>query len=589
MTKALAHWRAWLSPAVICVGLAALIWTVFGKTAGYEFVNYDDGIYVYENPFVTSGITCSGIAWSFTHAHAGNWHPLTTMSHMLDCQLFGVRPGAHHLVNVGLHTVAAAVLFLAIRQMTGATWRSAFVSALFAIHPLHVESVAWIAERKDVLSGAFFALTLYAYGRYVRRPSIGNYFTMSILFALGLLSKPMLVTTPVLLLLLDYWPLVRLRDLQALRARIVEKVPLLILSAGSCVATLLAQRDSIAAREQLPLVLRLGNAAASYAIYLWQMLWPQKLAVFYPYPRVSFVVSLMAFALLTLISLAAVLVRRRFPYVFTGWFWYLGMLVPVIGVVQVGLQGHADRYTYLPQIGLYIVLTWLVVELLRQIRYGFVVLPIAATTVIAAFTARAAAQTAAWRNSESLWGTTLVFTHDNDVAHANLADLYLRQGKLEEAISHSRQALAIRPNNADAENNLALALRRRGDVEGAIAHWEKALQHNPHQLNAEFHLAWVLATSPQAQVRDGARAVQLMQDLLQHANAGGAMVLRTLAAAYAEAGRFSEAMTTAQSALELAVRQNDSGLAEDLRLNIANYQAHLPLRDPSLSNVSLPP
>jgi hypothetical protein len=585
----------WLTPA-ICIALAALIWIVFGQTRHHGFVNYDDGIYVHENPIVTSGLTRAGAVWAFTHSHAGNWHPLTTMSHMLDCQIFGLKPGPHHLVNVLLHAIGSVLLFLVLRQMTagpGATddiWRCAFVAALFAIHPLRVESVAWIAERKDVLSGVFFFLTLGAYAQYARKPSFLRYVTMSILYTLGLMSKPMLVTTPLVLLLLDYWPLKRLAGMRDFRPRLVEKIPLLLLSIASAAITLVAQRSSVATREHLPIMLRLGNAFVSYLTYIGQMLWPARLAVFYPYPRTALPLGQIVFAITVVIAISvlAILLRKRFPYVLTGWFWYLAMLVPVIGVVQVGLQGHADRYTYLPQIGLSLLLTWLIVDLVGAVRHRGIILATAATVVLLCLTMRATQQVSHWRDSETLWTRTLSATADNDVAHANLSDLYLREGRLDDAISHSQQALALRPGNADAHNNLALALRRKGDVNGAVAHWKKALELNPHQLNAEFHLAWILATSPDGSMRDGAKAVALMEDLLLHAGTRGAMVLRTLGAAYAEAGRFPEALPVAREALDLAMQQNDAALADDLRLNITSYEANLPLRDPSLSNV-LPP
>ena len=314
-----------------------------------------------------------------------NWHPLTTISHMLDCQLYGLKAGWHHSTNVLLHSIAVLLLFLALQQMTRASWRSAFVAAVFAIHPLRVESVAWIAERKDVLSGVFFMLTLLAYAHYVRAPSLGRYLLLATACAFGLMSKPMLVTLPFVLLLLDYWPLGRCsnrpvtralvnalegRGQGALSARLswvpllVEKIPLILLAAVSSVVTLVAQKGAVGYTEQLPVVSRINNAVVTYVLYIGQMFWPAKLAVFYPHPenRLPLWQIILALLILAGITTGSIAVRKQRSYLLVGWLWYLGMLVPVIGLVQVGWQGHADRYTYLPQIGLYIMISWLVVD-----------------------------------------------------------------------------------------------------------------------------------------------------------------------------------------------------------------------------------
>ena len=344
---------------LVCLGLVAVTWAVFGQTLAHDFVNFDDHIYVYENPLVVKGLSTEGIVGAFTHTHALNWHPLTTLSHMLDCQLYGLNAGGHHLTNVILHTISVLLLFLVLSQMTGGLWRSAFVAALFAIHPLHVESVAWVAERKDVLSGVFFMLTLAAYSHYARAPSRSRYLLVALIFACGLMSKPMLVTLPFVLLLLDYWPLDKFKDENSevgsrLRRLVMEKIPFLALSTCSCLVTLFTQRQGPHAMDQLPFLWRLNNAFVSYLTYIWQMLWPVRLAVFYPHPnnRLPLVEVTVAIAFLIGVSLLVIRLRQSKPYLVTGWFWYLGMLVPVIGLIQVGEQAHADRYTYLPQIGL---------------------------------------------------------------------------------------------------------------------------------------------------------------------------------------------------------------------------------------------
>src|SRR6202790_4377421 len=499
----------------VCLFLIAITWLVFGQTLGHEFVNFDDHVYVYENPAITGGLTLPGIIRAFTHSHARNWYPLTTISHMLDCQLFGLNAGGHHFTNLVLHTIAVVLLFLVIRDMTGgpsrtgSVWRSAFVAALFAIHPLHVESVAWISERKDVLSGVFFMLTLGAYVRYARQPSAARYITMSILFACGLMSKPMLVTFPFVLFLLDYWPLgrgpafaklpspnrfgesratARQADVgsqwSVVRGLVLEKVPLFVLSGASCLATLLVQRQAAGSIDQLPFAWRVNNAIVTSIAYIWQMLWPVKLAVFYPHPdnRLVFWQVILTLALLIAITAAVIASRQKRPYLITGWFWYLGMLVPVIGLVQVGEQARADRYTYLPQIGLYLALTWTIADLSVSWRRRREILGVAAATLITALTWRAWIQASYWRNSETLWTHTLAVTTDNDVAHNNLGFIFLQRGELDEAISHFQTALNIRANNpqihynlgsALVHNNLGNALVRKKLEDEAIAHYEK--------------------------------------------------------------------------------------------------------------------
>ena len=468
--------------AGICIFLAAIIWAVFGQTLGYEFVNYDDDKYVYENPVVQKGLTWEGFRWALTYGQIGHWHPLTWLSHMLDCQLYGLQAGGHHLTNILLHTATAILFFLLLRRMTGFLWRSAFVAAVFAIHPLRAESVAWVAERKDVLSAFFFMLTLGAYVRYVRRPpSMIRYGTVALCFALGLLSKNMLVTMPFVLLLLDYWPLNRLSNFtpQVWFRLAAEKIPLFILMVGSCVATALVPEKHTG---QLPFGLRMENAVMSYVTYLWQMIQPSGLACLYPnpvnYPPLWQVAG--AMALLLAMSGAAWAFRRTHPWLVVGWLWYLGMMIPVIGIVQISYYAHADRYTYLPQIGLYLMLTWAAADLCAGWRHRREALGGLFTIILVALIFCARTQTAYWRNSELLWTHTLACTSDNAVAHADLGNFLSQKGRADEAMVQYQKALAIQPDDVLARNNLGLILCQKGRMDEAIAQFQKALTVLPN-------------------------------------------------------------------------------------------------------------
>jgi len=616
--------QRWLTIGV-SVFLLGLTWLVFGQTLRYDFVNYDDPSYVYQNTRITSGINFANVAWAFSHIHSENWHPLTTITHMLDCQLHGLNAGWHHFTNVLLHCLAVVLLFVALERMTGALWRSAFVSAVFAVHPLHVESVAWIAERKDVLSAVFFMVTLLAYFHYTRSPSIGRYLIVAIVFALGLMSKPMLVTLPFVLLLLDYWPLGRFDAHRSNTGRqvlqlVMEKIPLIALSAVSSLITFLAQRGAIGWTEQLPMSERITNAFVAYVVYIRQMFWPTELAVFYPHPENRLPIWEVSLALIILVGImaAAFVLRKRAPYLVTGWLWYLGMLVPVIGLLQVGWQGHADRYTYLPQIGLYIAVTWALTDLIRSWRFQRTALSAAALIVIGALSWRGWLQTSYWRDSETLFTHALAVTSNNDVALNNLGIIFLDKGQLDDAISKLQAAIDLRPENAPAHDNLAKALLKKGQVAEAMVHyrkflelepanvearntlgtaliqqghireaidqWQEVLALQPENGNAASNLAWVFATCIDDSIRDGTRAVELGEKALRISGGKIPMIYKVLAAAYAENGRFADAMETAQRGAKLATSQGNSPLAAELESNIALYQSGRPLRDPSITN-----
>jgi protein O-mannosyl-transferase len=602
----------------VCICLAVLTWIVFGQTLWHDFINYDDQRYVYENTKITNGLSFGSIAWAFTHIHSTNWHPLTTISHMLDCQLYGLRSGWHHFTNILLHTLAVILLFVALTKMTGAFWRSGFVAAVFAIHPLRVESVAWIAERKDVLSGVFFMLTLLAYLHYTRLPSVKRYLVVMLVLACGLMSKPMLVTLPFVLLLLDYWPLDRIRG--QFWMRVLEKLPLVALSAISSIATLVAQKGAVGWTDELPILERVNNAVLSYVLYIWQMVWPARLAVFYPHPENTLPLWQIISSLLLLICITAVAIalRKQRPYFITGWLWYLGMLVPVIGLVQVGWQGRADRYTYLPQLGLYIAVTWAAADLTASWRRQRTIVSVAALLVLGVLSSCAFVQTSYWRDSETLFKHALAVTKNNDVAENNLGIVFLGRGKLDEAISLLQAAVALRSENSPAHENLAKALLQKGNVSDALIHyqkllelqpdnievhnivgtvlvqqhhirdgveeWEKVLAIQPENGNAMSNLAWVFATSPDESVRDGVKAVELAREAVRISDRRIPLLFRTLAAAYAETGEFSKAIQTAQEGIQLANNQGNPGLATELQGNISLYQEQRPLRDPSLTN-----
>ncbi len=494
-------------PAAVAIALAAVVLASLWPVLGHDFItSYDDERYVTGNPHVLRGLTLDGIRWAWTTTHAANWHPLTWMSHMLDVQLYGLSPAGHHLTSLLLHVANTLLLFLALRLATGATLRSGIAAALFGVHPLHVESVAWVAERKDVLSALFWMLALVAYVRYARAPSARRYVPVAAALGLGLCAKPMLVTLPLVLLLLDLWPLGRLAGVgpRALRPRIREKVPLLALSAASSAITLVAQSsgEAVAALERLPLTERLANSVVSYAAYLRKTVWPLDLAVFYPHPRGAHRPWEVAGAalLLVLATILAARVRRKRPYVLVGWLWYLGTLVPVIGWIQVGDQAMADRYTYLPLVGIFVIAAWGVADLAAAVgaswlRRGpprtlaaadspWILLP--SGVAILALAACARVQAGTWRDSVSLFEHALEKTRDNPVAHSNLG--HARRGAIERAERHYREALRLEPGHPESHNGLGLLLHETGRLEQAVAHYESALRSRPGYPEAHNNL-----------------------------------------------------------------------------------------------------
>lgn len=493
-------------PIICVVLLAALPLLVFCTVSDHQFLNYDDPDYVTENPLVLGGITSEAVKAAFVSSHAGNWHPLTWISHMADVQMFGLNAGRHHLVNLVIHTLNGLLLFGLLGKMTGALWRSFFVAALFAVHPLHVESVAWISERKDLLSGFFFMLTLLAYVNYAKAGpfwnsgalhageepvannkscacGVGWYLAGLLFLALGLMSKPMLVTVPCLMVLLDFWPLKRLapEDWQNSPGRVVrvllEKVPFLLLAVASSIVTFIAQRKggAVADFDVLPIEARAANAVVSYGIYLCKALWPADLAPFYPLPAETPLGSLLVTGMLIVaISAAAVHYLKRAPYFFVGWFWFVGMLVPVIGLIQVGSQAFADRYTYLPLIGIFVVLAWAATDLVQNQR-SRALMAVAAGVIILACGWLSYKQAALWSDNLSLFNHALRVTRNNHIAHQNIGIELAFRGKIAEAGEHFAQAAAIRPTFAEAHSNLGLALVLQGKLKEGIEAYRKAI------------------------------------------------------------------------------------------------------------------
>jgi tetratricopeptide (TPR) repeat protein len=472
--------------------LRLTIFAVYADVGRFAFTSYDDNLYVSENAKVQAGLTLENIQWASTAVVASNWMPVTLLSHMLDCQLFHLQSGMHHLVNVVLHIVASLLLFVVLKRTTGARWPSAFVAFVFALHPLHVESVAWVAERKDVLSACFFFLAIYAYVYYVAQPSVRRYLLVAAAFALGLMAKPMLVTFPFVLLLLDLWPLRRVPAPRILW----EKLPLIALSAAASVLTFFVQRSTLAV-QSFPLPMRIENALISYVVYVVQFFWPAGLAVLYPYQQSPAVWQALG-ALLLLAGVTALVVRewRTRPYLATGWFWYLGTLVPVIGLVQVGLQSRADRYMYLPMVGLLIMLAWGTVDLMAKRPQLKVPITVAAVVACTACLLVARTQTGYWENSGTLFQRAVDVTQDNYVADYNLGNYLMNNQRSQDAIAFFEAALRIHPDYPEAENNLGMILGRMpGRMADAIPHFAAAARLRPSLVEAQFNLAVALEQS----------------------------------------------------------------------------------------------
>jgi protein O-mannosyl-transferase len=608
-----------LTDVVIYLTLLLATFTVYAQVLHFDFVNLDDSAYTSDAPHVRHGITAEGLKWAFTSGNAANWFPVTWISHMLDCQFFGLESGWHHLINVLIHGLAAMLLFAFLRRATSARWRSALVAFLFAVHPLHVESVAWIAERKDVLSAFFWFLTLWFYVRYTERPGPSRYAMLLLAFCLGLMSKSMVVTLPFVLLLLDVWPLGR----WPLRRRAIfwEKAPLFALSLAVSVVTLLVQQQAgaVKALSTFPFRLRLENALLSYCVYIFQMFWPLHLAVFYPYPQhLPSWQAVLAGLVLAGASAIVVRVHRSYPYLATGWFWYIGTLIPVIGLVQVGSQAHADRYTYIPMVGLSIMVAWGLAELARRPRVTPYV-TVVCTLACLACASLAWFQIQYWRNSETLFRHALDVTENNAVAHTNLG-IYLMSvpgesqnaighldealridpdsipaqtelghalagipGRLPESFPHFQTALRLAPDWPVAHNELGSALLKAGQLPEAVAQFAAASRLDPDFADAHYNLALALSQSPGRMaeaVPEYHEALRIEPDFAEaQLNLGNVLTLLP--------GRFPEAIQAYEAALRIRPGYAEahynlgrvlSGLPGRLPEAIAEYQAALRIR-----------
>jgi tetratricopeptide (TPR) repeat protein len=622
----------------ICVALLAVTLSVYVQVVHFDFLNYDDDAYVATNTDIRGGLTLEGVRIAFTRIHQATWHPVTTLSHMLDCSLFGLAPGAHHLINVVLHALNTIGLFWVLRAMTGARWRSAFVAAMFGLHPAHVESVAWVSERKDVLSTFFWVLTVASYWRYVQQPRAGRYAWVVVMCTLALLSKPMVVTLPVMLLLLDVWPLRRitlteivnhvgatgrspLRNVtlsgqlfathrSTLTTLVIEKVPLLIAALGVSAMTVLAQRDAgaMVPIEALPMRLRLANVPISYVRYLGELVWPVRLAILYPYPPhwPAWQVTA-ATALLLGLSLLAGLAARRHPYVLVGWLWYLITLLPVIGLLQVGIQAMADRFTYVPFIGLFIIVSWGGYALLDGWPYGVRTLAVAGMLAVAGCTLLTERQVRYWRDSVTLFEHALAVTTDNYIPHVYLGKAFLAQGRVADAaaqfaewvrltpqlyaahfqyaglladlgqydaaVEQYGEAVRLRPDIAAGHYNLANALVRRGDLTAAMGEYERAITLDPDWPEAHHNLGIAFA----GQGRSGEALAQYDEALRLRPDFPEAYVSRGLL--LTELGRTEEAIAAYLQAIALRpalpAAQRNVGIALAREGRTAEAIAHL--------------
>ncbi len=590
---------------LICAALAVVTFAAFDGVRNNDFVNYDDDLYVTDNVHVQEGLYARSISWAFTSFDASNWHPLTWISHIIDCVNFGPNPAGHHLVSVGFHIANVILLFLILKSATGAIWPSAFVAAVFGLHPLAVESVAWVAQRKSVLSTFFWFLTIAAYFRYSQKPGGLRYLIVVFLFAAGLLSKPTLVTLPFVMVLLDYWPLNRiLRPQFSILHSLYEKLPLIVMSAALCVVTYTAQAkgNSVSDTITVPLIFRAENILVSYIKYIGMIFCPTSLSVLYPFDlnRLAVWKTGVCLLLLVLVSSLAIVLRRRFGWLFTGWFWYLGTLVPVIGLVQAGAQSMADRYMYLPGIGIYIIVAWCVFDLAEKFRPPKVIPTAAGVLILGVLLLTTRTQVGYWKDSLSLCKHALAVTKNNYIMHYNCGSAFRDLGQVDEAIEQYRQTLKINPVYAKAHNNLGCALRDKKQLDEAAAEFKLAIKIAPDYADAQNNYGVMLAEQGQheeaishfdAALKANPRLKDAMDNMLKAGIAGNKpdnvlevlLSLQQKTPSYAElyyrAGVVYDAKGEAEKAVEqlekgltLADRQGNKELAAQIKEQLKRHQ-----------------
>lgn len=553
---AIPRFPPWLLAGVLALVTLALYW----PATQCDFINCDDDVYITDNVHVQKGLSWENIQWAFLNPVSANWHPLTTLSHMLDCECYGLNPWGHHLTNILLHTLNTVLVFLLLRSLTGALWRSLLAAALFGWHPLHVESVAWVAERKDVLSCLFWVLTLWAYTNYARLVQMHNsktkvwYIATLALLALGLMSKPMLVTLPCVMLLLDYWPLARFQSGRA-RQLLIEKIPFFVLTVAASAVTLAVQNQGGAVNpvDRFPLDARVGNALISYCRYLGKFFWPTDLAIFYPHP-VYWPLDdvLLAAFFLGGVSAALFLMRKTYPFMLMGWLWFVGTLVPVIGLVQVGEQSMADRYSYIPSLGLFVAIIWGAAELCRFQRLGVKALSVAGAAALVVCLILTRQQLEYWKSSETIYKHAIAVTENNAFAINNLGCALLSHGQIDEAVDYLQEGLRLRPAVAECQNNLANALLAKGRVDEAIFHSQEAIRLKPNFGRAHLILGNALFDKGQVdeaivEYQESARLEP--GEVIGHINLGVALLNK---------GRLDEAIAELQAGLRLKPDNEDA-------------------------------
>jgi protein O-mannosyl-transferase len=547
---------------IVVVALAVLVVAVYWQAVGFEFINFDDNIYVYENPFVNGGLNKESIYWAFTQFHSANWHPLTWMSHQLDVTLFGLNAGSHHATNIIFHSINTVLAFAVFNKLTRSVWKSAVIAALFAIHPAHVESVAWVAERKDVLSTMFWLLTMLAYTAYARkqmseRSSVAFYVLTIVLFALGLMAKPMLVTLPFVLLLLDFWSLERIKSLRDLQQMIVEKLPFFALGAASSYVTVLAQRSAGAVQtlEILPAGMRISNAIVAYAQYIIALVYPTNLSVWYPYNKsISTIQIIGAAALLIVISAICIWQIKDRKYLLFGWLWFLGTLVPVIGFVQVGVQSHADRYTYIPFFGLFVMIVWGVEDLLQRRN---LILKAAAVAVILLLSVICFHQVSLWKNNETLYKHSISVTQGNYLLLQNYCHTLILQNRIDEAEVQCRDSISANPEYSESHNSLGIIQIKRQQFADASESFRNAIKYDPGFAMYKVNLAVALASLGNvSEAEDNLRVAADSISYKVHTEIW-VQAIAGLAKAYAAKGNLEKASENFVRVLSIAPERSD--------------------------------